>query len=97
MDFRFSNFAMEYLRENEIVRKTVFTDAHIKRPKTKRPKTKCPRNKASQGTKRSKGQKVPGTKRSRDKTSQGTKRPKGRNEAHYLTWCGQLPNLIWPG
>ena len=67
------------------------------------PGTKRPRDKTSQGTKRPKGQNVPrdktskGTKRPRDKTSQGTKRPKGTNEANYITWCGQLPNPIWPG
>ena len=54
-------------------------------PHTKRPKTKRPSDKTFQG------QNVP-----REKMSQGTKRPKGTNEAHYLTWCGQLPNLLWP-
>ena len=60
-------------------------DAHTKRLKTKRPTEKT-----SQGTKRPKGHNVPVTKRPRDKTSQGPKRPNGTNEAHYLTWCGQL-------
>ena len=53
---------------------TAFLDAHSK-------KTKCPKKKRSKA-------KHPSDKT--DKTSQGTKHPKGTNEAHYLTWCGQL-------
>ena len=65
-------------------------------------RTKRPIDKTSQGQnvprdKTSQGQNIPKTKRPKGKNVPRAKISQGTNEAHYLTWCGQLPNPIWPG